>query len=1066
MRPYLYGLLGVTLAFASYIQIFQPNWFLENLNPTPSQFTKIQASPLDDKIPNIMEVSPQQMRNTLEDSYRLQPDRRFLLAIANIYTFFTGEKPSDPQVNFDGILWHIHYQGINVGSIPEFPDFSNFMTLLVNWTKHLNRKHPIALTNDNFHPNHNLIKKEFNNYYTPSMALVAQMSNQFWNQGIHHNWVIQSAATALAQIIFQTLDLIEITDALKAKSLCNLALARGLTASAMSREETLIAEALGYSSHANLLALTLPLNDPLRLFLLKEDSILRNAAHSQKTNKETRYLWLLRLAKKGNFEEWQDWLASAFGEDIIQLSVIKTGFNLNSFYSKQNFPKLTQLLILLNLSKESGNLSTQTLSKIFTKGRYNKQLSHSLGKILGDSTNLKSLLNKFEIEVSLPTERYSGVFFNSQDYELFFRSYFYSSIFTEGLFYLDNLSDRKSANTYAEILKASSNNLLIEGQKTVNKFKRIVFSKDQFFNKVKNSMGSFSFFQPNQAQQLSNWYYDLTQAQNSQPKKDEMIEQLMGFNQWGTPLILRTWQELQKHLHSGDPGIWICVRRLVSQLDTRPEHLKAMADIAYENLLDLKLYEKVTKQLINVAEQDHIASKAYISYLNRDQIDLLQLLRDPTTPTNLKSYIVSLLNKFEEVPLPVIENWFKKVVKEDPKNWKARKPYISFLLNKKKYDSARIVIQDWLNKKVLTSNLEIPHALTKLAKTYYEEKQYNRALPVILEAVPSYTGGSLSWAGKIFKELGQQEQAEEMFIRCYKRYPGSASYLSNLVGFYWNQSKFTKVALLIKNHPYTLTANHWHQLGFEITKNFKEKPLEQSLQALDAITQISSYSKNKILKIWAQSAFESGHSELAFRLSQGVYLQGSDSIIFRIKMYTYLKEFAGEEKAVNWLRENLPQQLMGPAAMYFFADSHFELLWKVMKSPDTYNWVLRAASSLIYFDISPKEIKQLKAYYSLPGMKENKYGILGLYLLNEISKKELLLRMDTPKKRCEYSFFLGFKAQTQGRIEEAIDWYRICLETGLSNNGEYFFAMKALKSLISSQKSLSHFRLQTRSQAA
>ncbi len=1066
MRPYLFGLLGVTLAFASYIQFFQPNWFWESLNPKPTQFTKIQATPLDEKIPNIMEVPPQQMRNTLEDSYRLQPDKRFLLAIADIHTFFTGEKPSDPQINFDGILWHIRYQGINVGSIPEFPDFSNFMTLLVNWTKSLNRKYPIILSNEIFNPSHTLIKNELNNYFTPSMALVAQMSNKFWDQGIHHNWVIQSAATALAQIVFQTLDLIEITDALKAKSLCNLALARGLTASAMSREETLIAEALGYSSHANLLALTLPLNDPLRLFLLKEDSILKKLAHSQKTSKETQYLWLLRLAKKGKFDKWQHWLEKAFKEDITQLSIIKTGFNLDSFYSKRNFPKLAQLLILLNLSRESGNPPIKTLSKVFTNGEYNNQFLTSLGEILGVSINLKSLLNKFEIEISIPTENYSGVFFNSQDFELFFRSYFYSSIFTEGLFYLDNLSDLKSANQFAEILNTNSNSILVKGQKTVNKFKKIVFSKERFFNKLKSSVDSFSLFQPNQTHQISNWYFYLTQAYNSQLDKDEMIEQLMGFNQWGTPLVLRTWQELQKHLHSGDPGIWVCIRRMVSKLDTRPEHLKAMADIAYENLLDLKLYEKLTKQLIKVADKSYFAQQAYFSFLNRDQNVLLQLLRDPTTPKKLKSYIVGLLNKFEEVPSSAIENWFKTIVKEDPQNWQARKPYINYLLKNKEYDTARVVIQDWLNRKVLTTNLEMPHALTKLAKTYYQEKQYKKALPVILEAVPSYTGGSLSWAGKIFQELGQQKEAEEMFIRCYQRYPTSAKYLANLVGFYWNQSDLAKAALLIKNHPYLMTTHNWQQLGYEFIQIFKERPLEQSLQALYAITQITSYSKNKILKIWAQSAFELGQNELAFRLSQKVHLQSMESVIFRITMYKYLKEFAGEKKAVNWLRENLPQQLMGPAAMYFFADGHFELLWKVMKSPDGYNWLLRAASSLIYLNISQKEINQLKAYYNLPGMKEDKYGLLGLFLLHKVSKKEIILQMNTPKKRCEYSFFLGFKAQTQGRIEEAIDWYRICLETGLSNNGEYFFAMQALKKLISSQKSLSHFRLGTPSKAA
>jgi hypothetical protein len=40
-------------------------------------------------------------------------------------------------------------------------------------------------------------------------------------------------------------------------------------------------------------------------------------------------------------------------------------------------------------------------------------------------------------------------------------------------------------------------------------------------------------------------------------------------------------------------------------------------------------------------------------------------------------------------------------------------------------------------------------------------------------------------------------------------------------------------------------------------------------------------------------------------------------------------------------------------------------------------------------------------------------------------------------QRCEVSYYIGLKAQSEGRCEDASDWYRISVETGLINNGEY-----------------------------
>ena len=95
----------------------------------------------------------------------------------------------------------------------------------------------------------------------------------------------------------------------------------------------------------------------------------------------------------------------------------------------------------------------------------------------------------------------------------------------------------------------------------------------------------------------------------------------------------------------------------------------------------------------------------------------------------------------------------------------------------------------------------------------------------------------------------------------------------------------------------------------------------------------------------------------------------------------------------------------------------------------------------------------MNTYFSLPGLEEH-YGILGKYLLGMETEEGLLELATDDKRRCEYAYFIGFKAQAEGRYEDASDWYRIATETGLIPNGEYRWARRALMKWKDSGKSL------------
>ena len=77
---------------------------------------------LDKIIPSVMTGPPEKMHEAMLAAYRLKPDRRFRLAVAQLHSLFTGEDMVRTEVTFHNGRWRVHYKGTEVGLLPELPD--------------------------------------------------------------------------------------------------------------------------------------------------------------------------------------------------------------------------------------------------------------------------------------------------------------------------------------------------------------------------------------------------------------------------------------------------------------------------------------------------------------------------------------------------------------------------------------------------------------------------------------------------------------------------------------------------------------------------------------------------------------------------------------------------------------------------------------------------------------------------------------------------------------------------------------------------------------------------------
>ncbi len=67
----------------------------------------------------------------------LVPDARLLQAVGDVHRILTGRPFAPAVARFEGGEWHIAHRGVEVGAVPELPDFDDLTRLLSGWALRL-----------------------------------------------------------------------------------------------------------------------------------------------------------------------------------------------------------------------------------------------------------------------------------------------------------------------------------------------------------------------------------------------------------------------------------------------------------------------------------------------------------------------------------------------------------------------------------------------------------------------------------------------------------------------------------------------------------------------------------------------------------------------------------------------------------------------------------------------------------------------------------------------------------------------------------------------------------------
>jgi hypothetical protein len=933
----------------------------------------------------------EQFRTAYEQAYRLKPDARVLLALADVESVLSGKPRSPVEARFKDGQWLLQAHGAELGSLPEFPDFPQALAMVEARVQKLGLQ-PLELQSGGG-------TSEVAPLPLGRQALQSLHAlNLKWAGGKHSASELRAGARALASLAFQAVDLTGAADEVPARALSLLAMARVATGEPLTEEQALLAASLGHDRAARELAKTLPEDSLVRLYFAKDDARLEARVKREKVPGLAQYLWVRRIGELDETERSRR-LKALRPASVPGIHEVTARLRAEDFDTDGYWGTVASVLVLEELA------AVAKPEERAVPGRTSKRSGDVVAKALKRSVERFRLLTRgilppFEEQLERVGSQ-SGFFLDTETERAWFQGLFYSALYRQHLHLLDKRSSTDAADAFSGALGTP------------------------------NSPAS---------KEYQAWMGQLIAARSGERVEASLMETLLGLKSFGAAPLVRVFEELEEAADWGDPALSSMTRRLAARLDSRPGHRRTLAGIASDSLLDMGLAEKLYRAELEATGSPWVA--AWVARRDGD-VAKLQALDSPESSgrARLRAFTYLLESQPRVDPASVMAR-LEPLIEQYGAEWGFVTRCVDLLEKHELYAQARGVAERWLARNPKATSFEKLFAQTAIARMYQREGDLEAAWKRIAPLVDSYQFGAMQRGALVLQALGKEGEALELAGRAAQRYPGPKS-LALVAEVLWRSGKEEEAAQALAKPPRSIRSLDWRfKLGPAFAAVYASRPTADGVRAFNAMKK-AGLGVSELGQLAASVGGEGNHA-LAFEMKSRLTPPGLQRLEVIMEAYGHLKQWKSEEAAVQWVRTQVPPQLLQPLSMFAFRAKSTPVLWDVIPSPegtsehDDYVWLMRAALSTRLHDTDAAHQEALRKRFETdrPGF----YHQAGRYLLGLTSESAVLAAASTGKSRQEVTYFLGLKAQAEGRFADATTWYRATVETSEPRQGEYRWA--------------------------
>ncbi|MEW5878431.1 MAG: tetratricopeptide repeat protein [Acidobacteriota bacterium] len=487
--------------------------------------------------------------------------------------------------------------------------------------------------------------------------------------------------------------------------------------------------------------------------------------------------------------------------------------------------------------------------------------------------------------------------------------------------------------------------------------------------------------------------------------------------------------KLERAMAFGVPERLAAARVAFLSLDSRPVHRQSLIVLARNTLLDLELAEKVTEELYRSSRLLFPLAVVYHKAVAGEQNLLWQWVNNPQSPPLVRHIALRYLGRLPDQPLPALEEAYEKLRDAIPDPWNLAEEMARVFVARGHPEKAVRILED-LCQGLSQGGLEYAVARAHLAQVLLKMGKNREGLTTVEEVVPSYQENVLFVYVRALLANGRKQEALEWAQKAYERYPFSEYSLVALMDVHWALGNYAAAAEAFARHRNTLSAERWRfDLGPVFVRRFHGK----SQEAIEAMKAFGRKVEGEKLITLAHESARLGDVELAFVVAEkAVWPPGRPDLLF--EAYRYLRQLKGKRAALEWLQERLKVEPWNRVSYECWDSESYEVLWDLLPPQPQGDgaervWIQRAAALALGFDPGRKNRELVLSEFSKPSSDPN--GALVRYLLGVATPKEEEMLLSTRFSRRdggELAYYLGLKAQAEGRCSEAARWYRVAVE--------------------------------------
>lgn len=1006
--------------------------YIPGKGPTSVQLPRINFvayRPYKEKAPSIMEVAPQDMYQAFLYQYRLRPDDRFIKVfeiLAERFVEYRGGPQSQSPYsvgevlsNGKEILVPLLKKGQTVAEIrlPLPMTFSRAMSAFNEWLEIMEQgtEHP-EVTAFRQDPWKELEEANTDiNMVDPRYIINGLMKlDELWHEVGPEPQILRAAVRGYAMLLMVLIpDRMDYTDSLAAHALSFLAMAKRLDPKlSLASEEALLAMSMGYTAHATALlqGSFAESPDPVgRIFAayVKQDLQALTGLQEQAPEVLGAYL-LARLYR--DMRLWDE-AEKVAGELFVKypalyptiVEIIKSGDLGTAKILKVLYP--LDILARLEYVMTPSSLADEKTWQERAKGFRGEE---SVGNI--SLTQFETLLDKWQ---PLGPDTDQGFLIDEKRVKTIFRTLYSGALYLRFNVLFDRWAVVEKAENYAQLLAAED--------------------KDH----------------PLVMEMLAKVYAELGRREEANAICAELIKHPNA----SARLAVMALEKMDDPL-----GKLRLAPAVAHKMDGRQQHLFLMGWVFY-HLLNYDLAEKYYS--LGLAQNPHW----YEGYIDLAQVTgsdeplSSAIMRFPFSFRLMEEAGDYFVEKNDYASKGKALECYDLALKLVPTRKLLPVKKAKALRQLNRYDEAVQVLKAWIEEHG-QNGLTTTYYKSSLADTYLEMGKPHLAVEVVADQVASYQAAAMMVGARAYEEVGEIELAEEIYRKAVNRYPTVDHVLSGTAAFLWRQGRSKEAAAIIAQGRKSMGRfSRWYFDDF--VDAFAQASEEQIIEAVDLLIEQGATA-------WEIGALGfhfryKNRPEITYKIIEKAPAQRTMVQLERIvDIYKVLREWKGEEEALEYLNKAVRPQMRMPLVMVLFKDGMFDLILTELNDPESYPaaykeflWLQRLIAWLA-LQKNPADLEgemtghykqslqtKLIGKFAKKGAHDYYYDI-GRYLLGMISRDELLDLVKTTKQRCEFAYYIGLSERLKTNFPEAANWYHLCQETLLQNNGEFHWASDEL----------------------